>query len=256
MDSLSGDSSLSRNRPEAQRNLKGTWAQAFGSFGMAVLIALVVRWAFLEAYVIPSGSMLPTLLVHDHIFVNKIIYGVRLPFSKKWLTTFAAPARGDVIVFRYPENESVFFIKRVIGIPGDHVVYEDGTLYINGQKIELETPVAMDDFNWLRDQDMDGGKSDYEFFEENLTARPHSILIRKNDPPRSTSVQVPEHSLFVMGDNRNNSRDSRYWGFVPMENVLGRAMFVWLSCEDTLPGLSMICNRSTTRWHRFFHDVH
>lgn len=107
-----------------------------GSLFLAALIALTIRWALIEAYVIPSGSMLPTLLVHDHIFVNKIAYGMRIPFTSDWLIELAQPQRGEVIVFKYPEKPSLFYIKRVVGIPGDRVFYENGNLFINEQLVE------------------------------------------------------------------------------------------------------------------------
>src|SRR5580698_3075492 len=102
---------------------KRFWTEGPGSFVVAVLIALTIRWAFMEAYVIPSPSMLPTLLVHDHIFVNKFVYGVRVPFTENWLVKFAQPKRGEVVVFKYPENMDMFYIKRVVGLPGDKVYY-------------------------------------------------------------------------------------------------------------------------------------
>lgn len=236
---------------------KGTFFEGIGSLAFAVLIALTIRWCLLEAYVIPSGSMLPTLLIHDHIFVNKIVYGIRVPFAKTWMTRFADPKRGDIIVFKYPKDESTFFIKRVIGIPGDKVFYENGNLYINDQLMPKIAATDMTAFNWLRDEDFSyGTKADYEDFSETIDNKSFNVLLRKGDFDSPTGpFTVPESSLFVMGDNRNNSHDSRYWGYVPYENILGKAMFVWLSCEDTLPVLSFICNPVTIRWKRFFHSI-
>ncbi|MBX3040052.1 MAG: signal peptidase I [Bdellovibrionaceae bacterium] len=238
------------------------WTEGWGSLGLAVLIALFIRWAFLEAYVIPSGSMLPSLLIHDHIFVNKITYGVRVPFSENWLVKFGEPKRGEVIVFKYPRDMSTFFIKRIVGESGDKIFYENGTLYINDKPVEKQVPASDSDIRWLRDVDFqrDGNvydsKDNYVHFREKLGDHEHSILLRKGDIFETMNpVIVPEDHLFVMGDNRNNSSDGRVWGMLPKKNILGRAMFVWLSCEETIPVLPFLCNPLTIRWGRFFHPV-
>lgn len=241
---------------------KHFWTEGWGSLFLAVFIALFIRWGFIEAYVIPSGSMLPSLLIHDHIFVNKLTYGLRVPFSEKWLVKFSEPKSGEVIVFKYPKDMSTFFIKRVVGEPGDKIYYENGTLYVNDKPMEKKVPVDLSDFEWLRDEDyqrdgnINDGKDNYVGFTEALPDKDHSILLRKGDIYETFGpVTVPPDHLFVMGDNRNNSSDSRVWGFLPKQNILGRAMFVWLSCEDTVPALPMLCNPLTIRWGRFFHPV-
>ncbi|MBX2988802.1 MAG: signal peptidase I [Bdellovibrionaceae bacterium] len=238
------------------------WTEGWGSLGLAVLIALFIRWAFIEAYVIPSGSMLPSLLIHDHIFVNKLTYGLRVPFSENWMAKFSEPKRGEVIVFKYPRDMSTFFIKRVVGEPGDKIFYENGTLYINDKPQEKKVPVSDADFKWLRDADFQrdnniyDGKDNYTHFTEALGDKGHSILLRKGDVYETYGPYiVPEDHLFVMGDNRNNSSDSRVWGPVPKKNILGRAMFIWLSCEETIPALPFLCNPLTIRWGRFFKPV-
>lgn len=241
---------------------KHFWTEGWGSLFLAVFIALFIRWGFIEAYVIPSGSMLPSLLIHDHIFVNKLTYGVRVPFSENWLAKFSEPVRGEVVVFKYPKDMSTFFIKRIVGQPGDKIYYENGTLYVNDKAMEKVAPEDNSDGKWLRDADFqrDGNFSDskenYVHFTEDLLGTKHSILLRRGDIYETFGpVTVPEGHLFMMGDNRNNSHDSRFWGFLPKENILGRAMFVWLSCEETIPALPMLCNPLTIRWGRFFHNV-
>lgn len=250
------------------------WTEGWGSMALAVLAALTIRWLFLEAYVIPSGSMFPTLLKNDHIFVNKLIYGIRFPFSEEWMFKFNDPQRGDVIVFKYPKDMSTFFIKRVIGVPGDKVKFENGVLTINDRVQEKVVPKSTKDFDYLRDEDFktEGGyqdtKANYVEFTEHLEGGyhnqqnprtiEHSILMKKGEImgfPGDGEWIVPEHSLFVMGDNRYNSLDSRFWGFVPEKNILGKAAFVWLSCEEMLPVVSLICNPLTIRGTRFFHVI-
>ena len=245
------------------------WTEGWGSFAVAIFIALVIRWGLFEAYVIPSASMLPSLLIHDHIFVNKAVYGIRLPFSEKWLVRFAKPQRGEVIVFKYPQDMNVFFIKRIIGLPGDKIMYENGHLLINDKPIEVTQTEEGYDWSAVGDSDFrredvqnptyqTDKKANYSHYIEKLSPEhPHSILLRKEDFFGRTEGPwvVPDGQLFMMGDNRDNSHDSRRWGFLPEENILGRAMFVWLSCEETLPRFSFLCSPSTIRWSRFFHEV-
>lgn len=242
---------------------KKFWIEGLGSYVLLFMLAMTIRWGFLEAYVIPSGSMLPSLLIHDHIFVWKPAYGLRIPFTEKWLVKWADPQRGDVIVFKYPENMSDFYVKRVVAVAGDKVEVKDGRLLVNDQPTPRYIPQGKSGFDYLKDEDFQEGqqffnnKLQYKHLIEELGEQRFSILLREGVQFDSFQpVTVPEGHLFMLGDNRNNSKDSRYWGFLPEENILGKALVVWLSCEKTLPVLSFLCNPLTMRWSRLGHGVH
>jgi signal peptidase I len=256
--------SKAKTDPSQKWNWKSKkfWTEGHGSFVTAIAAALVIRWGFFEAYVIPSGSMLPTLLIHDHIFVNKFIYGLRVPFSENWLVKFREPSRGEIIVFKHPKEMGTFLIKRVVGVPGDKIFFENGTLYVNDKAMEKVPPPEKSEFLWLRDADFQSGGmssdalSNYDQYIENLVGIEHSILLRKGERFDTFGpVEVPNDHLFMMGDNRDNSADSRYWGFMPQQNILGRASLVWLSCEEKIPYVGILCLPWTIRWTRFFHGV-
>lgn len=192
-----------------------------------LLIVLVFRSFLFEPFKIPSGSMIPTLLVGDFIVVNKFSYGVRLPVWNKKIIDVGDPKRGDVVVFRYPKDTSVNFIKRAVGLPGDTVTYRDKQLFVNGEKVEVtsvgrfgsgdvkcSTPAVDATLHW-----------------EELGDANHNILIHDRSGGRDGQWVVPEGHYFMMGDNRDRSNDSREWGFVPEENVLGRAVGIWLNFD-------------------------
>lgn len=204
-----------------------------------ILVVFLLRSFLFEPFKIPSGSMIPTLLVGDLILVNKYHYGVRLPVINKKIVANHEPQRGDVMVFRYPVDPRVDYIKRVVGVPGDEVRYENQRLSINGQPVETVPQGEFYDEDSLRYANQ---------YVEKLGAVEHRILVNPQQSsyfgnlPKSfpfaencsysaggMSCKVPPGHYFMMGDNRDNSQDSRFWGFVPDENIVGKAFFVWMN---------------------------
>jgi signal peptidase I len=214
------------------------WLEYSASFFPVILVVFVVRSFVVEPFKIPSGSMVPTLLVGDFILVNKFDYGIRLPITNTKITEGRPLERGDVVVFRYPKDESVDYIKRVIGLPGDTVAYQDKQLTINGKPVP-ETSLP----DYLDEERLGYAKQ----FEEDLDGRKNAILNNPAVPPfivgaedypyrdnctynaRGVICKVPPGNYFMMGDNRDNSADSRYWGFAPDKNIVGRAFFIWMN---------------------------
>ena len=196
---------------------------------IAVVAALFIRQFVVEAFKIPSGSMIPTLRIGDHLLVNKFVYGPRIPFTDLRIFTWKEPKRGEIIVFRYPEDETKNFIKRVVGVPGDKVQIIRGRLMIN------DTPVSIVELNVPEEEQRDAGYSLYgrtRQYEEDLGGVKHRIqyqwgLADKDYGP----LLVPKDSVFVMGDHRDNSQDSRVWGFVKFNKILGRALVIYWSWD-------------------------
>ena len=201
------------------------------SFFPIFLAVLLLRSFLVEPFRIPSGSMMPTLEIGDFILVNKYLYGIRLPVLRAKIIDIDAPERGDIVVFRYPEEPSVPFIKRVVGLPGDKVAYYDKVLYINGEPMEREYQGVYTTTGAGRE--MTGA----EMYLEHLEGAEHRILINEGSPSIPGQMVVPEGKYFVMGDNRDNSRDSRYWGTVPDENLIGKAFFIWMSWDWSRGGV-------------------
>ena len=233
------------NSAETRRALlmQPWWLDWTAGLFPVILAVFLLRSFLFEPFKIPSGSMKPTLLVGDLILVNKFHYGVRLPVLNRKIVPLNDPQRGDVMVFRYPLDPSTDYIKRVVGLPGDEISFHGQQVYVNGQAAELK---QVGEF-----YDDDTRRYEKEFTEQLGTAE-HRILINPQSTPffgsqeshqfpfhencqysaEGVTCKVPAGNYFMMGDNRDNSQDSRYWGFVPDENIVGKAFFVWMNFGD------------------------
>jgi signal peptidase I len=199
--------------------VKSTFREYAEALAIAILLALFIRTFVVQAFKIPSGSMKPTLVIGDHLLVNKFIYGIRIPIIDRFLIEFNKPKRGNIIVFKWPKDESKDFIKRVIGIEGDIIEIKNDILYVNGKKVVTE---YVSKYN-------DNDISEADLYEEFLGERKHYILDQYVKYEDFGPITVPENSVFVMGDNRDNSQDSRYWGFVTLNKIKGEALIIYWS---------------------------
>lgn len=206
-------------------NNEPLWVEYARSFFPVFLIVLILRSFIIEPFRIPSGSMMPTLLIGDFILVNKYDYGLRLPVIHTKLFENKTPQRGDIVVFRYPENPSIPYIKRVIGLPGDQITYYNRMLYVN------KTPVKQEFTDIYYGQGAGKTMDGAQLKKEQLGDVEHDILIDVNRFSIDDQVVVPEGHYYVMGDNRDNSKDSRFWGVVPDENLMGRAFMIWMNWD-------------------------
>ncbi|MBL4867785.1 MAG: signal peptidase I [Pseudomonadales bacterium] len=202
------------------------------SFFPVFFVVLLLRSFLVEPFTIPSGSMLPTLEVGDYILVNKFHYGLRLPVIGTKILTLGSPERGDIMVFKYPENPRINYIKRVIGLPGDTVRYQNNQLSINGKKVERKVVAKLSGHIpvLVYEEVLDGTT-----LEGEKTRVEHNMWTDFGPGRFGGEWIVPEGHYFMLGDNRDNSRDSRVWGFVPDHNVVGKAFAIWMHKPNIIP---------------------
>jgi signal peptidase I len=212
------------------------------SFFPVLLIVLLIRSFLAQPYRVPTGSLEPTILPGDFIVVNQFAYGLRLPVLNTKILSIGEPKRGDIVLFRWPSDPRIMFVKRVIGIPGDHIVYKDKVLTING-KVAKQKNLGMD---------LDQASImpiPVQIKSENLpNSGEHKIFVRQDyNMSGDFDLTVPADNYFMMGDNRDNSDDSRYWGFVPEKNLVGKAFGTWMSWDS---------RNNTVRWNRLGRAIH
>ncbi len=211
-------------QPRMKKSFYKEWIEPFL---IAAVIALFIRQFVLEAFKIPSGSMIPTLTIGDHLLVNKFIYGPRIPFTDRRFFSWERPKRGEIIVFKFPEDEKKNFIKMVIGLPGDKIQIISGKLYINDQVVQVTLekgpgPSAKGEMLYEKPR----------IYDEQLGTVRHRIQYLMDQSGKNFGpILVPDDSVFVMGDNRDNSQDSRVWGFVKFDKILGRAFILYWSWD-------------------------
>ncbi len=224
-------------KPATQQQSFGAWVlEQVRTWGPALLAVLLIRTFIFEPFRIPSGSMVPTLLIGDHVVVTKFSYGVQLPFKDWWLPfenyeliDLGDPSRGDIIVFRYPRDERINYIKRVVGLPGDKITVRDNQIFLNGVAQARE---AVGQYDFIDDG---CNRNPTKMYRENLSGLEHAVLTNVNiGGPLSDRSEfvVPPQSVFVMGDNRDNSEDSRRWGIVRFDQIKGKAHRIWLSLDS------------------------
>lgn len=222
---------------------KANWAIEFSrSFFPALLLVWIIRSFLIQPYRVPTGSLEPTILPDDFIAVKQYSYGLRFPISNSKMVSIGEPKRGDIALFRWPVDTSKLFVKRVIGVPGDHIVYKNKTLTINGKEMKQE---------YLgKDENIEAGgvTSEVDRKKENLDGIIHDIFVKPNENNfQDVDVVVPEGYYFMMGDNRDDSDDSRSWGFVPDNYLIGKAFGIWMSWDSS---------KYRIRWQRIGKAIH
>jgi signal peptidase I len=248
---LTADELEGINKEHLSKFAKSKLRQNIEALLFAVALALFIRTFVVQPFKIPSGSMIPTLLIGDHLLVSKFIYGTKIPFSDKVVLPLRKIKHGDVIVFWYPDNEhdpskvGLHYIKRVIGLPGDKIDVDGRNLIINGKKVPLTYMGAYYDERY---------GTRYDEYQEDLLGKKHVVIYqngREYTPRGNLPVVVPPGHVFVMGDNRDNSQDSRFWGFVPIHNIEGEAFIKHWSWDFDSNNFF-----DKVRWHRIFSLIH
>jgi signal peptidase I len=227
-----------------RRNFKDYLSIIFRGWIGSILITLLIVTSFKSAiadwYVVPTGSMKPTIIEGDRILTNKLAYNLRIPFTTMQIVRWGSPSRGDIVVFNSP-NDGKCLVKRVVGLPGDTIAMNNNRLYINGEQLGYES-LAQESLGTSLPIDDVG----LQFYREDLTGHKHTTMVTPFRPSMRTfpPVAVPDHHYFMMGDNRDNSADSRYFGFVDQKEILGQATAIVISLD--------IGNYYQPRWPRFF----
>lgn len=239
-------------------DFRGRWPQAIRALILPILGILILRWAVVEPFVIPSGSMIPTLKIHDHLIVQKFSFGIKWPFGSDYIFNWSSPRRGDIVVFRYPKNPQIFYIKRVIGIPGDKIQFKGHQLILNDQSLTYKLQMSADENTDI--------SSESQIYEEDILGAKHFVRILNTDSNeksiefqesfevdqiRSQEFIVPKGSYFVLGDNRDESSDSRVWGFVEINEMIGKPWVILMGCSKSLQS-TQFCHPRHFDWNRFF----
>ncbi len=221
---------------------RGKWSDVIKSLIVVLILYLGFRWVLWEPFVIPSSSMEKTLLIQDYVLVSKHAYGVRIPFTKNWLMGPSLPERGDVVVFKSKNDANLFLVKRVVGLPGDTIhMDEKGFLRVNSTPFVYERTLESNE--------------EFDVYIEGNGEKSYRIQMRHEGEQRPQSFEVPEDSLFMMGDNRDFSSDSRFWGPLPLNNIMGKLEWIWFSCKESEKLSSFLCAPSDFRTERFFKSV-
>lgn len=221
---------------------RGKWSDIFKSIAILLVLYMTFRWIIFEPFVIPSGSMETTLLVQDYVVVKKWQYGIRIPFTKTWLSGPKVPQRGDIVVFKAKDESGNFIVKRVVGLPGETVSMDArGSISINGVPFQYAEQVQQD--------------SQYRVYWEDNGHKSYRVQYFADMEQTPFNKEIPEGEIFMMGDNRNQSADSRFWGSLPLPRIMGKLVVIWMSCNESDSYSSFLCSPDQFRTERLFKIV-